>query len=393
MRRVAYVCADPRVAVFGNQAVGLHVQALLRALQALGAQVQLFAAHLGGTRPPGLERVRVHTLSPLPRGLAVERERAALRGNAELRSLIDDAGPFDMVYERYSLWSYAGMEAAAAANIAGLVEVSAPLIEEESAYGGLVDRDGAEQVAQRTFRAAGAVIATSHTIANYLQHRFPQTRARVTVVPSGIDPARFPARQQPFERRRAGMFTIGAVGRFGPRDGLSLLLDAFAQVRDTVADARLLICHDEREREALRSAIEQRELHDVLDLASRMSGAEIAELLGRIDVAIAPHDGRTEFHSAPVPLHEFMAAGVPVVASRGAELDGLVEDGTTGLLCAPGDAAALAHAVELLAGNPLLRARLGADGRAHVLRHHTWDGAAERVLNLAAVLASSVPAA
>jgi glycosyltransferase involved in cell wall biosynthesis len=392
MRGVAYVCADPRVAVFGNEAGGLHVQAMLRALQALGAQVQLFAAHLGGARPPGLERVRVHTLSPLPRRQA-ERERAALRGNAELRSLLVDAGPFDIIYERYSLWSYAGMEAAASANIAGLLEVSAPLIEEELACGRLVNRDGAERAAQRAFSAAGAVIATSLDIASYLQHRFPETGTRVTVVPSGIDPARFPARQQPFERRRAGTFTIAAVGRFGAGDGLPLLLDAFAQVRETVADARLLICADDQEPEALRTTVEQRGLHEAVDFTGRLSRDNIPELLSRVDVAIAPQDGWVGFHSARPALHEYMAAGVPVVASRSAELEELVEDGTTGLLCTPGDAAALAHAVELLAGNPLLRARLGGDGRAHMLRHRTWDAVAERVLNLATALASSVPAA
>lgn len=388
MRRVAYVCADAGVPVFGTEAASIQVQAMLRALQALGAQVQLFAANLGGSRPAGLDHVRVHNLSPLPKAAAAEREQAAIRGNAELRSLLDHAGPFDIIYERYSRWSYAGMEAAGAAHIAGLLEVSGSSIDAPE----IVDRDAAEQVARRAFGAAGAVIAASRTVAHDLHHRFPDLCSRITVVPAGIDPARFPARPQPFERRRAGAFTIGAVGRFEPRHGQTLLLDAFAQVRDTVAGARLLICGDAPEHATLRAAIDERGLREVIDVAGRVTPADIPELLGRMDAAVAAHDEGADFYSSPLALHEYMAASVPVVASRSAELEELIDDGITGVWCEPGDAGALARALELLAGNPLLRARLGGDARAHVLRRHSWDAAAERVLNLAAVLAVS-PAA
>jgi glycosyltransferase involved in cell wall biosynthesis len=393
MRRVAYVCADPGIAVFGSEGASIHVQEMLRALQSLGAQIQLFAANLGGTRPSGLEHVRVHTLSPLPKADAAERERAALRGNAELRWLLEDAGPFDMVYERYSLWSYAGMEMAAAASTAGLLEVSAPLIEEEAEYRVLVDHHAAEQVAQRAFGAAGRVIALSHSIANYLHHRFPETCTQTSVIRSGLDPARFPVRPQPYEPRRAGAFTIGVAGTLQPRHGLQLLLDTFAQVRDTVPGARLLICGDVSEGETLRGAIDEGSLRDVVELTGPVPAEAITELLGRVDVALAARDGRAGVSSSAIGICEYMAAGVPVVASQIPELEELIENGATGLLCAPDDAAAFARALELLAGNPLLRARLGSDARAHVLRHHTWDAAAERVMNLAAVLAAPLPVA
>src|SRR2546426_12362477 len=57
---------------------------------------------------------------------------------------------YDLVYERYSLWSLAGMEHAATAGIPGLLEVNAPLIEEQAAYRGLRDAGGADRVAARS---------------------------------------------------------------------------------------------------------------------------------------------------------------------------------------------------------------------------------------------------
>jgi glycosyltransferase involved in cell wall biosynthesis len=393
MKRVAYVCADPGVPVFGSDPASLRVQQLLRALQAPGGQVQLFAAQLGGARPDGLEHVRVHTLAPLPKPQGVERERAALRANAELRSLLEDNGRFDVIYERYSLWSYAGMEAAAAAHIAGALDVPAALLEDAVARGVLVDRDAAEQVSRRAFGAAGAVIVGSRKLANYLHHRFPQTCARTTVVPPALDPSRYPPRAQPFERRRPGAFTIASVSTTEPPYGHTLMLDAFDQLRGSVAGARLIICGESSQSETLGAQIAERGLGDAVDVIHRVNEADVAELLDRVDIAVAAHDRRVDFNVGPLALYEYMAAGVPVVASRIVELEGLIEDGATGLLCTPGDTAALARAVELLAGNPLLRARLGSEGRTHVLQRYTWNAHAERVLNFATVLATPVTAA
>src|SRR2546422_3853144 len=50
--------------------------------------------------------------------------------------------------------SLAAMEHAATAGVPGLLEVNAPLIEEQAAYRGLRDAAGADRVAARAFRAA-----------------------------------------------------------------------------------------------------------------------------------------------------------------------------------------------------------------------------------------------
>ena len=57
--RVAYVCADPGVPVFGSKGCSIHVQEMLHAFLARGGDVRLFAARLGGRVPAGLRGVRV----------------------------------------------------------------------------------------------------------------------------------------------------------------------------------------------------------------------------------------------------------------------------------------------------------------------------------------------
>jgi glycosyltransferase involved in cell wall biosynthesis len=64
---------------------------------------------------------------------------------------------------------------------------------------------------------------------------------------------------------------------------------------------------------------------------------------------------------------EAMACELAVVASDLSGIPELVEDGHSGLLVPPGDAVALADALERLAGSPELRRALGSAGRKKVL--------------------------
>jgi glycosyltransferase involved in cell wall biosynthesis len=61
---------------------------------------------------------------------------------------------------------------------------------------------------------------------------------------------------------------------------------------------------------------------------------------------------------------EAAALGKPVVASRLPGVSEVVEDGGTGILVEPGNAEEMAAAIEQLVGDPHLRRRMGAAGRA-----------------------------
>jgi len=106
--RVAYICADLGVPIFGTKGCSVHAQEVLRALRACGAEIELFAARLDGDPPPDLRSLRVHELPSLAGSDLAARERAALGANRSLVAALEGAGPFDVVYERYSLWSFAG---------------------------------------------------------------------------------------------------------------------------------------------------------------------------------------------------------------------------------------------------------------------------------------------
>src|SRR5260370_37739073 len=109
--------------------------------------------------------MRVHEIPLRALGGAASREQAALAANRHLRAALEYEEPFDLVYERYSLWSYAGMEYAQEARFPGLLEVNAPVIGEQGRYRQLVDRFGAKHLAERPFAAAGGHVPARDGVA------------------------------------------------------------------------------------------------------------------------------------------------------------------------------------------------------------------------------------
>jgi glycosyltransferase involved in cell wall biosynthesis len=380
--RIAYVCADPGVPVFGTKGCSIHVQEILRAFARKGHEVQLFAQRTGGTPPADLAGIPIRTLPALPAADPAGLEREALAANVTTMAQLRRYGPFDLVYERYALWSFAGIVHAAQRGIPGVLEVNAPLIAEQSAHRVLVDRASAEAVARRVFGAAIAVAAVSDEVARYVRG-FDILPDRVHVVPNGVDADRFspsPRLDDPDHP-----FTIGFVGSLKPWHGLPDLVEAFARLRREAADIRLLIVGDGPERDPLEEDLRRRGLGHATTFTGAVSPADVPAWIARMDVAVAPYPKMEACYFSPLKVFEYMAAGRAVVGSRIGQLGSLIEEEVDGLLYTPGDTAGLAAALRRLRDEPTLRARIGDEARRRVLTSHTWAAVADRLLQLASV--------
>ena len=381
--RIAYVCADRGVPVFGHKGCSIHAQEVMRGLLDRRADIDLFATRLGGEPPRGLSPVTVYRLPRPPKGEAMVSERSALEANNDLEARLTAAGPFDLVYERHSLWSYSGMEYARRHRIPGLLEVNAPLIEEQRRYRRLVLEDDARRAVSRAFAAASALLAVSDGVARYLQ-RHPAARGRVHVVPNGVDPDRFVLGRVPGLRPGGSTFTVGFVGTLRPWHGVDGLIEAFAVLHGLDPDVRLLIVGDGPLRNTLESLAADRGVSHAVDFLGAVEPSEVPRMLASMDVAVAPYPPLDDFYFSPLKLFEYMAAGCAIVAAAIGQINQLVSDGDTGLLYRPGDTAALARALGRLKDDPVLRGRLGRSARRIAARDHTWHRVIRRIFALAA---------
>jgi glycosyltransferase involved in cell wall biosynthesis len=109
---------------------------------------------------------------------------------------------------------------------------------------------------------------------------------------------------------------------------------------------------------------------------------DMATILAQSNIVCLPSYGE----GMPKALLEAAASGRPIVATDVPGCRDVVRDGDNGLLVAPRDAASLAHAIERLLLDPKLRARMGAVGRARVLREFSSEIIEEATLQLYADL-------
>ena len=396
--KIAYVCADRGVPVFGCKGCSIHVQEVVRALRQQGHQVTLFASRLGGDAPADLVDVPVQRLPKVPKHDPMQREQAEMAANLDLRFALETTGPFDLVYERYSLWSFSAMKYARDRTIPGVLEVNAPLLKEQAQYRQLVHTDQAHQIAQRVFSAASTLVAVSQDVADYLA-TFPQTQDRVHIIPNGVNIDRFRVdRFSPLPSLSSSYplpysppsFTIGFVGTMKDWHGLPVLAEAFTQLHRHCSQVRLAMVGDGPARAAMQTTLEERGLGPAVDWHGRVAPEQIPAVLAAMDVAVAPYPQLEHFYFSPLKVYEYMAAGLPVVASDLGQLRQIICPGVNGLLCPAGDATALADHLRELQTQPHLRQRLGQLARQTVKEYHTWN---QRVSQILAVAQRHTPAA
>jgi glycosyltransferase involved in cell wall biosynthesis len=177
---------------------------------------------------------------------------------------------------------------------------------------------------------------------------------RTIVISNGVAALAAPDRGDDTEPT---LVTVGRLQR--PKDPLTLVR-ALGRVRSRFS---AMIVGDGPGRPGLEAEIRRLGLERVVMLVGDRS--DVDELLARADVFVLSSTSE----GLPISILEAMAAELPVVASSVGGVAEAVADGETGLLVPPRDPVRLAAALERLLDDPVLRRRLGANGRERVREH------------------------
>lgn len=213
------------------------------------------------------------------------------------------------------------------------------------------------------YRLHARVIAISQGIADVLAAQGVPVQ-KLRVVRSSLDPAPW---QQPASRAAfcaefglpSQRLLVGVVAQLIERKGHGVLFEAMRGLRHRNS-IQLVIFGQGPLHARLRAEAAG------LGVPAHFAGfrKDLPRWLGALDLLVHP----ALMEGLGVSLLQASAAGVPIIASRAGGMPEAVADGHSGLLVKPGDARELRAALERLIGDPELRQRLGAQGRARIER-------------------------
>ena len=216
---------------------------------------------------------------------------------------------------------------------------------------------------RRMFGQAAGFVCESRFLANEVAAIGCPERL-IQVIPSGVDPDRFPPGTPEPGR-------ILAVGRLVEMKAPHRTIEAFAAIAGRFPEARLDLVGDGPLRARCAALVAERGLGDRVTLHGALSHAAVAALMARaamfVQHSVTDPEGKIE--GFPVAIAEAMFTALPVVSTRHSGIPEHVRDGVSGLLVAEHDVAGQAAAMARLLADPGSAAAMGRAGRAWALEH------------------------
>jgi glycosyltransferase involved in cell wall biosynthesis len=235
------------------------------------------------------------------------------------------------------------------------------------------------------------VVLTTYIKKELVAMGFPSEK--ILVQPDGADLSLFedlPAKETCRERLRLPQNrpTIGYIGRFQTLEmekGIPELVQATARLSPIDGKEPLLLCVG-GPMEVVPTYLEIARRFNIpehrLEFRDRVPNREVPLWMRSCDVVTIPWQW-TEFsayYTSPMKLFEYMAAGVPIVASDLPSIREVLRHGENAWLVKPGEPDAIAKGIQIILENPPLANQLSRQACLDV-RDYTWRQRANRILN------------
>lgn len=387
--RIAQISAhtSPLAPPGGSTTGGMNVYVLelSRELARLGYEIDIFTRRDGDLAPveelaPNLRLVRIDA------GPAAPIDKEAIVGYLpdfarNMRDFIARQGPsYDAIHSHYWQSGWVGTLLAR--------EMRVPQIVMFHTLGEVKNRARiSEQEPKRRIRhertiarRATAIVTASAHERFLLEQYYGADPGRIYTIPCGIDTDRFRPLDRAASRQKLGLPedrpVVIWVGRLERLKGVDILLGALAQLE--TRDFTLLIVGGDDGASVLRAELEAQAAEAGITANVRFTGPiphdDLPVYYSAADVCAVP----SYYESFGLAAVEAMACGIPVVASRVGGLVSTVSDGVSGYLIPWRCPEPFAEKLEVLFGNPELRANFGRAARESVKRFR-WETVALEV--------------
>jgi len=218
------------------------------------------------------------------------------------------------------------------------------------------------------FRLPDIVLVMTGPLEEYFRHRIRADAAMFRVLMT-VEMSRFLVKPPPDGEPVRYVAYCGELA--GNKDGVPILLRAYAAVRGQHPDVRLVIIGDEprtNDLANLKALARELQIDTQVCFTGRVHRDEVPRYLCNAAVlALARPKSLQAEGGFPTKLGEYLATGNPVVVTKVGDIPRYLEDGKTAFLADPDSVEAFAGKLNQALGNPDLARRVGENGRALAL--------------------------
>lgn len=378
--KILYLVADHGIPVLGRKGCSTHVRETCRGLIEAGHEVTIVTPNRGEDESvdPGAKFILIPRLTQKWLGSDLRKFLCNRRVKRALREYLRDGLP-DLIYERYSLYSTAGLALSREFNIPRILEVNAHLVEEQK------DRMHFPWIAQRfenhLIGSAERVIVVSQPLKDSFLP-LGLTDEQIEVMPMAVDTKRFKPNIGPCAIRDLHGITsktiAGYVGTLTGWHGIDMMYDVAHRFASEGVDCSLVVIGgDPRQVEGHRERVKQENLEGKLVFLGSIPYEDVPACIGAMDIAVITNS--TEFAS-PTKLFEYQAMGKASVAPSLLPIRQAMDHEVEGLLFEPNSISELTESILRLHADPEMRVAMGLRARERVVKTRSWQINVERII-------------
>lgn len=403
-RRLLFLNANLSFGVRAGGSIG-HIAGVVNGLARAGYEVALAEVGDSPALSPDVRHVRLQPLTALGFPPEVNGYRFQPHVVRQLEPMLA-SGDFGVLYQRLSSADFSGVILSRRLALPLVVEYNGSEAWAARHWGRPLRHQALAVACEDVMlRNAHVLVTVSDVLANELVERGVDS-ARIACHPNGFDPVafdphRFDERSRSELRGRLGIaedaLVFAFIGTFGRWHGVDVLARAIARLAFTEEawlrrnKVHFLLVGDGDRMDDVRTILGEGAL-EFTTLTGLVPQTEAPAYLAVADAFLSPHvpnpDG-SPFFGSPTKLFEYMAMERPIIASDLFQLGSVLRpalgpgdlpardptpaDPQRALLVAPGDVDDLIHGIRYLVQQPMWRASLARQARAHALARFTWD--------------------
>jgi glycosyltransferase involved in cell wall biosynthesis len=262
-----------------------------------------------------------------------------------------------------------------------ILETNAPLfIEAKSDRETIVLDRLAKYLELKAYQDCDILVCISDTLKQIIVEHTAINPQKVVVVPNGVDVAVYdPDMYKPI--RLFDGFTVGFVGNLASWQGLDLLIDVISELRQDGLDIYLVVVGDGVTRQELEERVQRLDMEQFVKFIGFVPRNQVAEYIAGFDVGYSGQTQRTEsrMYCSPIKIYEYMAMGVPAIASDYEDTRRVIQDGT-GFLFRIDSMEDLKKAVIHAYSNRKLLPIMGRKAREEIQLNQSWVARVEKLI-------------